>query len=105
MLSYGSFKHCYEAKEPDSRRGGHGAHQRFDCLSGIVRSGRPSASRTHSRTGGGGAVGLFVVQLAHRHGAYVIATASSENTPLVKALGADRVIDYKAANFEDPGSG
>jgi NADPH:quinone reductase-like Zn-dependent oxidoreductase len=51
--------------------------------------------------GGGGAVGLFVVQLAHRHGAYVIATASGENAPLVKALGADCVIDYKAAHFED----
>jgi NADPH:quinone reductase-like Zn-dependent oxidoreductase len=51
--------------------------------------------------GGGGAVGLFVVQLAHRHGAYVIATASSEDMSLVQALGADQVIDYKASNFED----
>jgi Zinc-binding dehydrogenase len=51
--------------------------------------------------GGGGAVGLFVVQLAHRHGAYVIATASSKDISFVQALGADRVIDYKASNFED----
>ena len=51
--------------------------------------------------GGGGAVGLFVVQLAHRLGAQVIATASSENISLVQALGAERVIDYKASNFED----
>ncbi len=51
--------------------------------------------------GGAGAVGLFVVQLAHRHGAYVVATASSETIPLVRALGADNVIDYRASRFED----
>jgi len=51
--------------------------------------------------GGAGAVGLFVVQLAHRHGAYVIATASSETISLVKTLGADQVIDYKVSRFED----
>lgn len=51
--------------------------------------------------GGAGAVGLFVVQLAHRHGAYVIATASRETTSLVKDLGADQVIDYKGSRFED----
>jgi NADPH:quinone reductase-like Zn-dependent oxidoreductase len=51
--------------------------------------------------GGGGAVGLFVVQLAHRLGAQVIATASNEHISLVQALGAERVIDYKASNFED----
>ena len=51
--------------------------------------------------GGAGAVGLFVVQLAHRHGAYVIATASRQTLPLVQNLGADQVIDYKASRFED----
>lgn len=47
--------------------------------------------------GAAGAVGLFVVQFAHRHGANVIATNSSENISLVQALGADQVIDYKAS--------
>ena len=51
--------------------------------------------------GGSGAVGLFVVQLAQLHGAKVIATASAENAPLVKQLGAETVIDYKAERFED----
>ena len=51
--------------------------------------------------GGAGAVGLFVVQLAHRHGAYVVATASRKNIPLVQNLGADQVIDYTASRFED----
>lgn len=51
--------------------------------------------------GGSGAVGLFVVQLAQLHGAKVIATASTENTSLVKQLGAETVIDYKTERFED----
>ncbi len=51
--------------------------------------------------GGAGAVGLFAVQLAHLHGAQVIATASQKNLKLVAELGADEVIDYKASRFED----
>ena len=51
--------------------------------------------------GGAGAVGLFAVQLAHLHGAHVIATASQKNLQLVAELGADEVIDYKASRFED----
>lgn len=51
--------------------------------------------------GGSGAVGLFVVQLARLHGAKVIATASAENAPLLKQLGAETVIDYKTGRFED----
>ena len=45
--------------------------------------------------GAAGTVGLFAVQLAHLQGAYVIATASADNTEFVKHLGADEVIDYK----------
>jgi NADPH:quinone reductase-like Zn-dependent oxidoreductase len=51
--------------------------------------------------GGAGAVGLFAVQLAHLHGAHVIATASQKNLQLVAELGADEVLDYKATRFED----
>ena len=51
--------------------------------------------------GGAGGVGLFVVQLAHRHGAYVIATASHEGMSLVRSLGAAEVIDYRASRFEE----
>ena len=45
--------------------------------------------------GGSGAVGSIVVQLAARAGAQVIATASTEATARVRALGATDVIDYK----------
>jgi len=51
--------------------------------------------------GAADAVGLYVVQLAHFHGAYVIATASARNTEFVNGLGADEVIDYQTARFEE----
>ncbi len=51
--------------------------------------------------GGAGAVGVFAGQIAKLHGAYVIATASERTLSLVKELGADEVIDYRGARFED----
>jgi NADPH:quinone reductase-like Zn-dependent oxidoreductase len=51
--------------------------------------------------GAAGAVGLFVVQLAHLHGAFVIATASARNAEFVKNLGADEVIDYQTVRFDE----
>lgn len=51
--------------------------------------------------GGAGSVGAFAVQLAHLHGAVVIATASARNLEYVSQLGAGQVIDYRAARFED----
>jgi NADPH:quinone reductase-like Zn-dependent oxidoreductase len=51
--------------------------------------------------GGAGGVGLFAVQLAHLHGAHVIATASTHTIDFVAQLGADEVIDYKQSRFED----
>jgi NADPH:quinone reductase-like Zn-dependent oxidoreductase len=51
--------------------------------------------------GGAGAVGLYAVQLAHRHKAHVIATASARNADFVRKLGAEEVIDYQTSRFED----
>jgi len=51
--------------------------------------------------GGSGAVGSFAVQLAHQHGAHVIATASSVNAGLVTELGADQVVDYRTQRFDE----
>jgi NADPH:quinone reductase-like Zn-dependent oxidoreductase len=51
--------------------------------------------------GGAGAVGLFVVQLAHRYGAHVIATASAQDISFVQTLGSDEVIDYRTSRFEE----
>lgn len=51
--------------------------------------------------GGAGNVGAYAVQLAKRVGAVVIATASAENAPHVRRLGADGVIDYRTRRFEE----
>ena len=49
----------------------------------------------------GGGVGHFAVQFAKAKGAYVLATASSQDLDFVRSLGADEVIDYKQQRFEE----
>lgn len=51
--------------------------------------------------GGAGGVGSLAVQLAHRCGAYVIATASGADADLVRSLGADNVINYRVERFDE----
>jgi NADPH:quinone reductase-like Zn-dependent oxidoreductase len=51
--------------------------------------------------GAGGGVGGFVVQLARRAGATVIATASPRSVHAVRAAGAHHSIDYTAATIAD----
>src|SRR3984893_15243759 len=49
-----------------------------------------------------GGVGSMAVQLAKAHGARVIGTASGpEHINLIRQLGCDEAIDYKATRFED----
>ncbi|MFF6772359.1 NADP-dependent oxidoreductase [Streptomyces sp. NPDC012637] len=52
----------------------------------------------HAAAGG---VGHFAVQVAKARGAYVIGTASAAKHDLVRDLGADEVIDYREARFEE----
>ena len=61
---------------------------------GDVRPGRTVL--VHAGAGG---VGSFAVQLAHRAGARVIATASATGAEIVRRLGADEVIDYSTTDF------
>jgi len=49
---------------------------------------------------GSGGVGSFAIQLAKHLGATVATTTGAGNVALVKSLGADVVIDYKAQDFE-----
>ncbi|UBV42662.1 NADP-dependent oxidoreductase [Deinococcus taeanensis] len=49
---------------------------------------------------GAGGVGHYAVQLARARGAHVTATASAANEAFVRALGADRIVDYRAQPFE-----
>jgi NADPH:quinone reductase-like Zn-dependent oxidoreductase len=52
-------------------------------------------------TGGAGGVGSLAIQLAIWMGATVATTASSQGEELVKSLGAETVVDYKAQKFKD----
>ncbi len=51
--------------------------------------------------GAAGNVGSYAVQFAHLAGAQVIATAAAQDTDKVKALGADKVIDFRAERFDE----
>jgi NADPH:quinone reductase-like Zn-dependent oxidoreductase len=50
---------------------------------------------------GAGGVGVVAIQIAKHLGATVITTCSQRNTDLVRALGADEVIDYRESSWED----
>jgi NADPH:quinone reductase-like Zn-dependent oxidoreductase len=68
---------------------------------GLFDHGKLAAGQRVLIHGGAGAVGAFAVQFAHFCGAHVIATASAHNSDFLRELGADEVIDYKAARFEE----
>lgn len=52
-------------------------------------------------TGAAGGIGHVAIQLAKASGAYVATTVSGKDIAYVQSLGADRVIDYQTAAFED----
>lgn len=55
--------------------------------------------------GGGGTVGIYVVQMAKKLGATVIGHATGEKLKRLESLGVDRVIDYASEEFDDPSLG
>lgn len=61
---------------------------------GLVREARLKAGETVFVEGAGGGVGSAVVQMARAAGAYVIATAASEDKAWVNELGVQAVVDY-----------
>lgn len=65
----------------------------------VERAGLRSGQKVFIQAGTGG-VGMFAIQLAKHLGATVATTASSASFEMVKALGADVMIDYRTQDFE-----
>lgn len=53
---------------------------------------------------GAGGVGHIAVQIAKARGAHVVATASAGKLEIVRELGADEVVDYRAEDFTRGGA-
>jgi NADPH:quinone reductase-like Zn-dependent oxidoreductase len=67
----------------------------------VVTVGNVQAGQRVLIEGGAGGVGSSAVQIAKARGAHVIATASPSHDGLLRSLGADEIIDYHSAHFED----
>ena len=68
---------------------------------GLMTQGEMQRGQRVLIQGGSGGVGHFAVQLAHRIGATVYATASGKNTDFLRELGADVAIDYNTDQLEE----
>jgi NADPH:quinone reductase-like Zn-dependent oxidoreductase len=71
----------------------------------LFDAGKLAEGQTVLIHGAAGGVGHFAVQFAKHVGARVLATASARNQEFVSRLGADEVIDYGAARFEEAADG
>ncbi|ADV50360.1 NADPH:quinone reductase [Cellulophaga algicola DSM 14237] len=70
------------------------------ALQALERVGIKKDDRILIHAGSGG-VGSFAIQYAKAKGAIVYTTTSTKNVDWVKALGADRVIDYKTEDYKE----
>jgi len=69
------------------------------AMQALERVGIKEDDRVLIHAGSGG-VGSFAIQYAKAKGAIVYTTTSTKNVDWVKALGADRVIDYKTEDYK-----
>ncbi|MGW1347051.1 zinc-binding dehydrogenase [Kribbella sp. NPDC002412] len=69
------------------------------ALAALRPLGRLVAGQTVLVHAAAGAVGQAAIRLAKHYGATVIGTASAEKHDVVRRLGADEVIDYRAADI------
>lgn len=67
----------------------------------LVDDGHVTAGQRLLVVGAGGVVGKYVVRLAKRLGAHVVATASPRSGAAVRAAGADQVVDHTTTDLHD----
>ncbi|GAB4246344.1 MAG: NAD(P)-dependent alcohol dehydrogenase [Ekhidna sp.] len=65
----------------------------------LLRKAKINDSKNVLVYGASGSVGSYAVQLAHHLGKSVTGVCSTSNVDMVKALGADQVIDYKTQDY------
>jgi putative PIG3 family NAD(P)H quinone oxidoreductase len=69
--------------------------------SNVVTVGRLQAGETLLVHGGGSGIGTFAIQFGKALGATVVTTARAVKHDALRALGADRVIDYTSEDFAE----
>ncbi len=66
---------------------------------GFLRKGNVGSGQSILVNGAGGSFGTFAVQLAKTMGAHVTAVDSAPKLDMLRAIGADRVVDYAQEDF------